>query len=69
MDGYLVRLVSSQILFTSVYVSLERFFAVGTKFNIDQLDVHQVRAYHEKERQDMHKILEKYILICGRAGV
>lgn len=44
-------------------------FAVGTKFNIDQLDVHQVRTYHEKERQDMHKILEKYVLICGRAGV
>ncbi|CAN4125658.1 unnamed protein product [Withania somnifera] len=58
-----------KICILHVHTPGQKIPMMGTKFNIDQLDVHQVRAYHEKERQDMHKILEKYILICGRAGV
>ncbi|MCD7463068.1 hypothetical protein HAX54_049885 [Datura stramonium] len=58
-----------KICILHVHTPAQKIPMMGTKFNIDQLDVHQVRAYHEKERQDMHKILEKYILICGRAGV
>lgn len=58
-----------KILILHVHTPAQKIPMMGTKFNIDQLDVHQVRTYHEKERQDMHKILEKYILICGRAGV
>lgn len=42
---------------------------MGTKFSIDQLEEHQVKAYHDKERQETYKILDKYLLICGRAGV
>lgn len=41
---------------------------MGTKFPISQLEDHQVRAYHDSERQNMHKLLEKYCLICERAG-
>lgn len=58
-----------EICILHVHTPAQKIPMMGTKFNIDQLDVHQVRAYHEKERQEMHKILEKYILICGRAGV
>lgn len=58
-----------KICILHVHTPAQKIPMMGTKFNIDQMDVHQVRAYHEKERQDMHKILEKYILICGRAGV
>lgn len=59
----------SRICILHVHTPAQKIPMMGTKFNIDQLDVHQVRAYHEKERQDMHKIMEKYVLICGRAGV
>lgn len=58
-----------RICILHVHTPAQKIPMMGTKFNIDQLDVHQVRAYHEKERQDMHKIMEKYVLICGRAGV
>nr|XP_019071644.1 U-box domain-containing protein 33 isoform X3 [Solanum lycopersicum] len=58
-----------KICIVHVHTPAQKIPMMGTKFNIDQLDVHQVRAYHEKEKQDMHMILEKYILICGRAGV
>ncbi|XP_059312636.1 U-box domain-containing protein 33-like isoform X2 [Lycium ferocissimum] len=58
-----------KICILHVHTPAQKIPIMGSKFNIDQLDVQQVRAYHEKERQDMHKILEKYIQICGRAGV
>ncbi|XP_060218600.1 U-box domain-containing protein 33-like isoform X2 [Lycium barbarum] len=58
-----------EICILHVHTPAQKIPIMGSKFNIDQLDVQQVRAYHEKERQDMHKILEKYIQICGRAGV
>ncbi|KAJ8565372.1 hypothetical protein K7X08_007948 [Anisodus acutangulus] len=58
-----------KICILHVHVPTQKIPMMGTKFNIDQLDVQQVRAYHEKERQGMYKILENYILICGRAGV
>lgn len=43
--------------------------AVGTKFSISRLEDHQVRTYHNTERQQMHSLLETYKLICERAGV
>ncbi|KAL8539814.1 hypothetical protein ACS0TY_001425 [Phlomoides rotata] len=33
------------------------------------MEENQVEAYHENERQAMHKILDKYIRTCERAGV
>ncbi|VFQ75665.1 unnamed protein product [Cuscuta campestris] len=40
---------------------------MGNKSGID-LEGYQVRSYQEKERQDIIKILDKYLLICSRAG-
>uniref|UniRef100_A0A5B6YJV6 RING-type E3 ubiquitin transferase n=1 Tax=Davidia involucrata TaxID=16924 RepID=A0A5B6YJV6_DAVIN len=42
---------------------------MGTKFPISQLEEKQVRAYREIERQNMHKLLDEYSMICDRAGV
>ncbi|KAG8391839.1 hypothetical protein BUALT_Bualt01G0228700 [Buddleja alternifolia] len=42
---------------------------MGTKVSISLMEEHQVKAYHENERQDMDKILDKYIRTCERAGV
>lgn len=43
-------------------------FTVVSKFSI-RLEDHQVRTYHDTERQHMHDVLETYRLICERAGV
>nr|GMD64972.1 U-box domain-containing protein 33 [Ipomoea batatas] len=51
-----------------VHTPAQKIPMMGTKFSIDQLEEHQVKAYHDKERQDTYKILDKYLLICGRAG-
>ena len=45
------------------------WFAVGTKVAIGRLQENQVNAYHENERQDMVKIIDKYIRVCERSGV
>ncbi|GAA0153592.1 hypothetical protein LIER_11793 [Lithospermum erythrorhizon] len=42
---------------------------MGTKFPITKLAEHQVRAYHDAERQNMRKVLEKYTLICEQSGM
>ncbi|KAA8516058.1 hypothetical protein F0562_019237 [Nyssa sinensis] len=42
---------------------------MGTKFSISQLEEHQVHAYREIERQNMHKLLAEYSRICDQAGV
>lgn len=44
-------------------------FAVGSRISISKLGDHQVRAYHENEKQMMLKTLDKYISTCARAGV
>lgn len=42
---------------------------LGGNFGISLTNEHAVRAYHEKERQNTRNILDKYLVICGRAGV
>ncbi|KAL8515004.1 hypothetical protein ACS0TY_013914 [Phlomoides rotata] len=42
---------------------------VGAKVSVNLMEENQVEAYHENERQAMHKILDKYIRTCERAGV
>lgn len=42
---------------------------MGTKFPACSLQDHEVRAYREIERQDMHKVLDDYVAFCLRMGV
>ncbi|XP_047979946.1 U-box domain-containing protein 33-like [Salvia hispanica] len=42
---------------------------LGTKVAISRLEENQVNAYHENERQEMLKIIDKYIQICEQSGV
>ncbi|KAJ9681459.1 hypothetical protein PVL29_020364 [Vitis rotundifolia] len=41
---------------------------MGGKFPASKLKEQEVRAYRDLERQDMHKILNDYLLICRQAG-
>ncbi|KAB1214360.1 U-box domain-containing protein 33 [Morella rubra] len=42
---------------------------MGTKFPASSLKEQEVWAYRKLERQNMQKILDEYLLICGRMGV
>ncbi|GAA0139821.1 hypothetical protein LIER_01292 [Lithospermum erythrorhizon] len=42
---------------------------MGPKFSTNQFSQHQVRLYHEAERQNMQKTMDKYMLLCQRSGV
>ncbi|XP_022757361.1 U-box domain-containing protein 33-like isoform X2 [Durio zibethinus] len=42
---------------------------MGTKFPASELEEQEVNAYWELERQEMHKILDKYLLLCLQKGV
>lgn len=42
---------------------------MGGRFPVKSLTETEVNAYRESERQNMHKILDKYLHICSRAGV
>ncbi|KAL1546279.1 U-box domain-containing protein 33-like isoform X1 [Salvia divinorum] len=42
---------------------------LGTKVAISRLEENQVSVYHENERQEMLKIIDKYIRICEQSGV
>jgi hypothetical protein len=42
---------------------------VGTKFPASSMKEQEVRAYREIERQNMQKILDAYLLFCGKMGV
>ncbi|XP_057454645.1 U-box domain-containing protein 33-like isoform X2 [Lotus japonicus] len=42
---------------------------MGAKFPASALKEQEVEAYREVERQDMHKTLDAYLLICQRMGV
>ncbi|GMH00512.1 hypothetical protein Nepgr_002351 [Nepenthes gracilis] len=42
---------------------------LGGKFHVSQLKQHEVRAYHEIERQIMFQSLDEYLDICGQLGV
>ncbi|XP_024175721.1 U-box domain-containing protein 33 isoform X1 [Rosa chinensis] len=43
--------------------------SLGTKFPASQVNPQEVRAYREKERQDMQKLLDDYLRICRAMGV
>ncbi|CAK9165527.1 unnamed protein product [Ilex paraguariensis] len=58
-----------KICILHVHQPAQKIPIMGTKFAITQLEEQEVRAYHELERQNMHKLLDKYSLICGQAGV
>ncbi|KAI3493482.1 hypothetical protein L1887_41874 [Cichorium endivia] len=58
-----------QICILHVHQPAEKIPIMGTKFRINQLETHQVAAYHELEKQDMYKLLEKYNQICQRERV
>ncbi|KAJ0113486.1 hypothetical protein Patl1_00456 [Pistacia atlantica] len=42
---------------------------LGTKLPASSVSEQEVRAYREFERQEMHKNLDEYLLICQRMGV
>ena len=44
------------------------FLAVGY-FPADRLAQEEVKAYREKERRKMSKVLDEYVLLCQKAGV
>ncbi|KAK3004753.1 hypothetical protein RJ639_018398, partial [Escallonia herrerae] len=58
-----------KICILHVHQPADRIPIMGTKFQISQLEEHQVRTYHERERQNMLQLLDKYSKICERAGV
>ncbi|KAK2992638.1 hypothetical protein RJ640_023948 [Escallonia rubra] len=58
-----------KICILHVHQPADRIPIMGTKFKISQLEEHQVRTYHECERQNMLQLLDKYSKICERAGV
>ncbi|XVF22541.1 hypothetical protein REPUB_Repub12eG0181000 [Reevesia pubescens] len=42
---------------------------MGTKFPASKLEEHEVKAYWEIEKQEMHKILDKYLIFSLQKGV
>ncbi|KAJ6390819.1 hypothetical protein OIU77_024935 [Salix suchowensis] len=42
---------------------------MGTKFLASALKEQEVRAYREIERQEMHRMLDEYFLLCRQMGV
>ncbi|KAI7735337.1 hypothetical protein M8C21_029754 [Ambrosia artemisiifolia] len=58
-----------QICILHVHQPADKIPIMGTKFPIDQLDAQQVATYHEKERQDMRQLLDKYNQTCRQEGV
>ncbi|CAI9277992.1 unnamed protein product [Lactuca saligna] len=58
-----------QICILHVHQPADKIPIMGTKFRINQLEAHQVSSYHEKEKQNMHQLLDEYNQICRNAGV
>ncbi|KAG6427152.1 hypothetical protein SASPL_111392 [Salvia splendens] len=52
-----------------IHQPAQKIPVLGTKVAISRLQENQVNAYHENERQDMVKIIDKYIRVCERSGV
>nr|GEX09981.1 U-box domain-containing protein kinase family protein [Tanacetum cinerariifolium] len=59
----------AHIALLHVHQPADKIKLMGTKFPINQLDPNLVATQHEKDRQDMHKLLNKYKQICQKAGV
>lgn len=58
-----------QICILHVHQPAEKIPIMGTKFRINQLEAHQVKAFHDEERQNMHQLVDTYKQICQEAGV
>nr|XP_027108353.1 U-box domain-containing protein 33-like isoform X2 [Coffea arabica] len=52
-----------------VHQPAQKISMMGANVPISRLEEYRVRAHHEAERQDMQKLLDKYMLICKKAGV
>ncbi|KAF7844531.1 U-box domain-containing protein 33 isoform X1 [Senna tora] len=58
-----------KICILHIHVPATMIPLMGTKFPASSLEEQEVEAYREIERQNMHKILNEYLLICQRMGV
>ncbi|XP_024996112.1 U-box domain-containing protein 33-like isoform X4 [Cynara cardunculus var. scolymus] len=58
-----------QICILHVHQPAEKIPIMGTKFRINQLEAHQVKTFHDEERQTMHQLIDKYKQICREVGV
>ncbi|CAK8560813.1 unnamed protein product [Lathyrus sativus] len=58
-----------RICILHVHVPSPKIPMMGGKFPASALRKQEVEAYRKNERQDMHKTLDGYLLICQRMGV
>ncbi|KAK1434722.1 hypothetical protein QVD17_00472 [Tagetes erecta] len=63
------NLQARQMCLLHVHQPAQKIPFMGTRFRINQLEAHQVIAYHEQERQDMFQLLNRYKQICQKSGV
>ncbi|KAK4266842.1 hypothetical protein QN277_023710 [Acacia crassicarpa] len=59
----------NKICILHVHVPATMIPLMGTKFPASSLEEQVVEAYREVERQNMHKSLNEYLLLCSRKGV
>ncbi|KAJ1403529.1 Serine/threonine-protein kinase, active site [Sesbania bispinosa] len=59
----------NRICILHVHVPAAMIPLMGAKFPASALKEQEVGAYREIERQDMHKTLDAYLLICQKMGV
>ncbi|KAJ1429592.1 Zinc finger, RING/FYVE/PHD-type [Sesbania bispinosa] len=59
----------NRICILHVHVPATMIPLMGAKFPASALKEQEVGAYREIERQDMHKTLDAYLLICQKMGV
>ncbi|KAJ0717506.1 putative protein kinase RLK-Pelle-RLCK-IXb family [Helianthus annuus] len=58
-----------QICILHVHQPAEKMNILGTNFSINELEASKVEAYHETERQDMRRLLDRYNKTCQQTGV
>ncbi|GFP91512.1 U-box domain-containing protein 33 [Phtheirospermum japonicum] len=58
-----------RICILHVHQPAQKITTMGGKVSISLMEEHLLKAHHEIERQEMQKILDKYIRICDQAGV
>ncbi|CAI9101875.1 OLC1v1000020C5 [Oldenlandia corymbosa var. corymbosa] len=58
-----------KIVILYVHQPAQTISMMGAQVPISRMEEYRVKAYHEAERQDAQKILEKYVSFCQKAGV
>ncbi|RDX86290.1 U-box domain-containing protein 33, partial [Mucuna pruriens] len=58
-----------RICILHVHVPTPMIPLMGAKFPASALSEQEVQAHHERERLNMHKTMDAYLLICQRMGV